>query len=265
MNIMRTIIATMVLIGLAVLQACPAGAQDAGELMKQVRSRASWEDMQGELKMTLTNKRGDKRLREVKLWSKQSKADEQRMLMRFVSPADVRGTGFLLIEHDDGEDDMRLFMPALRRVQRISSSGKGGNFMSSDFTYYDIGAYKLKDWNFSVDGETTVDGVPCVLVAGQAVSEKVVEDTGYAKIVWSVDTQRMTILAADYYDEGGRKFKTMRVLEVEDISGVPFATHMRMENLSSGHSSEMIFADLATNTGIADNTFTERNLRRWTR
>ena len=99
------------------------------------------------------------------------------MLMRFIKPADVKGTGFLTIEHKGADDDRRLFLPALRRVKRISTSGSGGNFMSSDFTYYDIGMPKLEHWKYSFGQDKKVQGILCKTVIGIAVSPKVIEDT----------------------------------------------------------------------------------------
>ncbi len=243
-------------------------AQDVSDprgLIEAVFNRASWQDMKGDVTLTLTNKRGDTKVRKIEMISKKNDKDESRMLMRFLEPADVRGTGFLLIEHKDGEDDRRLYLPALRQVKRISASGSGGNFMSSDFTYYDIGRPKLDDWTYAFGGTKTIDGVTCKVVVATAANDKVIKDTGYSKIVWYVDPDRLAALAADYYDKTGTKFKVMTVLKLEEISGVPFATDMRMEDLTTGHKSEMVFSNLQTNVGLDDALFTERNLRRWTR
>ncbi len=239
--------------------------QDPRAFVDAVFSRASWDDMKGDVTLTLTNKRGDTKVRKIEMISKKNDKGETRMLMRFLEPADVRGTGFLLIEHENGEDDRRLYLPALRQVKRISASGSGGNFMSSDFTYYDIGRPDLDDWTYSFQGTRQIDGTECRIVEAAAANDKVTRDTGYSKIVWYVDPSRMVALAADYYDKTGTKFKVMHVLEFQDVSGVPFATHMRMADQVTGHTSEMVFSNLQTNVGLDDALFTERNLRRWTR
>jgi hypothetical protein len=233
--------------------------------MARVLEKNAWKDMQGEVLLTLTSAAGDTKRREIQMWSRTNARDENSMLMRFVQPADVRGTGFLTIEHQGGDDDRRLFLPSLRRVNRISTSGAGGNFMSSDFTYYDIGMPKLEDWSYSSAGEATRAGVACRLVAGAPASPRVQADTGYTKVVWCVDPARALVVGADYYEKGGRRFKVLEVLAVEDIKGTPFATHMRMTDQTTGHRSELVFKNLKTDTGIADDVFTERNLIRWTR
>lgn len=257
----------ILLLGLTAL--APLGTARAGEsaqeFMDRVFNRSSWKDMEGQVTLTLTNKAGQTKTRQIDMWSRTNASDESSMLMRFVKPADVRGTGFLSIEHKQGEDDRRLFLPALRRVNRISTSGSGGNFMSSDFTYYDVGRPKLADWKFQFSGEKPIEGIACKAVTGTAVSKKVVTDTGYSRVTWYVDPARLISLGADYFDKDGRPLKGMVVLKVEQVSGKPFASHMRVEDAQSGHRSEMLFSDLKTDTGVPDKVFTERNLRKWTR
>ena len=259
----------LVMVSLTLAAAVPTAVKsargDARAFMEDVFNRSSWKDMQADLELVLKNKSGDKRVKRLKLWSKNNDKGETSMLMRFTAPADVRGTGFLLIEHKEGRDDRRLFLPALRRVKRITGSGGRANFMSSDFSFYDIGKPKLGDWKFSFAGEETVGGVKCRAVEGVAASPDVVSDTGYSKVVWYVDPARKIVLAADYYDKDGTLFKKMKVLEVKDVAGRPFATHMSMQDVTTGHSSEMVFANLVTEKGIADSVFTERDLKRWRR
>lgn len=238
------------------------GEDDARTLMDKVLHASGFQDMQGEITLTLKNKRGDTKVRRIAMSSKKSEQGESRMIMRFVEPADVRGTAFLLIEHEGAEDDRRLWLPALRRVQRISTSGAGGNFMSSDFTYYDIGRPKLEDWTFSDGGESTVQGTACRVVKGQAASDKVKGDTGYAAVHWCVDPERLVILGADYFDKDGEPLKTLVAKKIEDVGGTPFATEMEMTDAHTGHASRMVFEKLKIDQGLSEDLFTERRLRR---
>jgi uncharacterized protein len=254
-----------IMLGAVVSPASAGDVETAKALMERVLTRSSWRDMQGDVTLTLTNQRGDSKVRRIKIWSKTNAAGESSMLMRFVEPADVRGTGFLMIEHEGAEDDRRLYLPALRRVQRISASGSGGNFMSSDFTYYDIGEPSLDDWLFSFGDDTTVDGVPVRSVVGAAKGDQVKRDIGYARVIWFVDPARLLVVGADYFDKANLPLKQMRVREVREVNGVPFATRMEMTDVNTKHRSQLHFVTIATDQGVADSTFTTRNLRRWTR
>ncbi|MCK5689020.1 outer membrane lipoprotein-sorting protein [Myxococcota bacterium] len=239
--------------------------QNPLDLVDQVFNRSAWDDMAGTVILTMRNARGDTKVREIKLSSRRNKAGESAMLMRFIKPADVRGTGFLMIEHNDGEDDRRLFLPALRRIKRISASGSGGSFMGSDFTYYDIGKPQIKDWKYAFGKDKVVDGIQCRTIIGTAISDTVKSDTGYSKIEWHIDENRGVTLSADYFDKSGKLFKSMLVKKLEKVSDRLFATHIFMEDVVSKQQSEMVFKDLATNQGIPEKTFTNRNLQRWTR
>ena len=44
--------------------------------------------------------------------------------MRFRHPADVAGTALLTIDHDEGEDEQWLHLPALGRTARIRGGGR---------------------------------------------------------------------------------------------------------------------------------------------
>src|SRR2546423_9149621 len=73
--------------------------------------------------------------------------------MRFVnfkSPADVRGTKTLLIEHSGKDDDIWIYLPALKKVRRLVSSNKKDSFVGTDFTYEDVIGQKVEDWNHSL-------------------------------------------------------------------------------------------------------------------
>ena len=230
----------------------------ARQLMGKVFNRSLWNDMQGVVSLTLTNPLGQQKNRQLQVQSKKNARDEMKMLMRFTSPADVKDTAFLVIEHKQGEDDRRLYLPALRRVQRISAAGAGGNFMSSDFTFYDIGRPKIEDWNFSFGKG---DEKCATVVIGEAARDQVIRDTGYSRIVWCVNARDFMIVSADYYDKDQEHFKTLKARKVEIIGNAPFTTDMLMQNLITKHRSEMVFSQLRTNTGIADSAFNERALR----
>ncbi len=110
------------------------------ELVEKVYYRPDGEDMQSRLTMALINSRGDKRVREIRQFMKDFD-DVEKKVMFFESPADVRNTSFMNWSYTTvGEDDDQwIYLPALKKVKRISSDSKGDYFMGSDFTYDDLG------------------------------------------------------------------------------------------------------------------------------
>lgn len=232
------------------------------EIMAEALSQASWTDMTADMQLVLRNARGEERVREIAFYSSDDEQDLNRMLMRFKSPADVRGTGFLTLERDDTDDERYLYLPALRRVKKIAASGSGGNFMSSDFTYYDVGKPKLEDWTYTLLGEETYQGKSCYVIECIPSNDDVLDDTGYSKVIRTLTKDGLNSIHSEYYDEMGEKWKELEVREYVRIKDVDFATDMIMHDIQIDHSSEMRFENLKVDTDIPDSFFSVRYLQR---
>lgn len=232
------------------------------QIMEKVLSKTSWKDMQGDVELILTNARGQSRVRKIKMFSRKRTKDENDMLMRFEMPADVKGTAFLVIEHKKGDDERYLYLPALRRIKRIASSGKGGNFMSSDFTYYDIGRPKLDDWTYKRLQDEKVGEFDCYKVECLPATPQIARDTGYGKIVRWIRKDILVTVKSVYYDRSLRPWKMLQVPGIEKIGGVWFQTDMIMKDLQTGHQSEMKFLNIRINRNLPASLFSKRALQR---
>ena len=98
-------------------------AQDGTEIMRRVKDRPNGDTRSMEVELKLINKRGDERIRKLKSYSKDI-GDDVKSIMFFTHPGDVKGTGFLTWDYDDPkkDDDKWLYLPAMKKVRRISSS-----------------------------------------------------------------------------------------------------------------------------------------------
>ena len=76
--------------------------------------------------------------------------DGDRLLIRFTYPNDIRGTGFLVWEHPNSDDERFLYLPSLGRVRRIAGTEAQESFVGSDFTYEDIGGREFDDYTLRV-------------------------------------------------------------------------------------------------------------------
>lgn len=236
--------------------------QSGREIMEKVINKETWNDMTADLYLTIIDSRGGKREREIKSYMKKYGKDETKMLMFFLKPADVKGTSFLIVEHKDRDDDRYLYIPALRRVKRILSSGKGGSFMASDFSYYDIGKPELEDFKYNLIGEEKLGEVDCYVIECLPASPQIEKDTGYSKIVRWVRKDNYMILKSDYYSRDGKKFKVLDVEKIEEIEKVLFSTVMTMKEIISNRTSRMEFKNIKVNTGLKDLLFSETSMDR---
>jgi len=259
---MKRIFILGIFLGLVAAGTSPAQKLTGRQIMEKALSKTTWKDMQGDVELILTNAKGQQRIRKIKMFSRKRTENENDMLMRFIEPADVKGTAFLVIEHEKGEDERYLYLPALRRIKRIASSGKGGNFMSSDFTYYDIGRPKLNDWIYKRLDDDVVDGYECYQIECLPASKQIAKDTGYGKIIRWIRKDILVTVRSLYYDRALRKWKLLTVPKIQKIGGVWFQTDMIMKDLQTGHQSEMRFLNIKVNQGIPASFFSKRYLQR---
>ncbi|NOX36317.1 MAG: outer membrane lipoprotein-sorting protein [Calditrichaeota bacterium] len=255
----------LILIGMGLIWlATASSAQELSgrEIMEKALHKTTWKDMQADVTLILQNPRGEQRVRKIKMFSRKRTENESDMLMRFISPPDVRNTAFLIIEHADGDDERYLYLPALRRVKRIASSGKGGNFMSSDFSYYDIGRPKLNDWTYRRLPDEVVEGFDCYKIECLPASPEISRDTGYNKIIRWIRKDILVTVQSHYFDRGNRLWKILTVPAVEEINGVWFQTDLVMQDVQTNHRSEMKFENIKVNVNLPPRFFSVRYLQR---
>lgn len=235
----------------------------AEKIMWKVYNKPVFNDMHSRIVMTLLDTKGNKRLREMESWSKTNqKTHETKMLIKFVKPADIKGTSFLIYEHKDRDDDMWFYLPALRKVKRLAASGKAGSFMGSDFSNYDIGGGEYEDWTYRLLREEVLDGDSCWVVEAIPKGKDIVKKTGYTKMLKWVSKNSYVPKRSDYYDRSGALFKRIVVDSLVHLQGVYFETKITAINLDSGHKTVMEFKDLEVNKGLRDDLFTLRSLKK---
>lgn len=228
------------------------------EIIDNTYNRPEGDDQKANLKMTLRNSRGDTRVRDIRRFTKDM-GDEEKSIMFFTAPADVAGTSFMNWTYDDDRsDDQWIYLPALRKVKRISSENKSDHFMGSDFTYDDLGDRKLDEDEHELSREEEVDGKVCYVIESVPVDP----DYMYSKTVTWIEKDTYIGVKKAFYDEDGDHLKTLSIKEYKDVSGFDIVTHSEMHNVQKDHTTIMKLTDVEVNTGVTSNMFTERMMMR---
>ncbi|MBT4087224.1 MAG: outer membrane lipoprotein-sorting protein [Deltaproteobacteria bacterium] len=230
--------------------------------IENVYNRPAGDDMQSDLTMTLTNSRGQSRVRKMAQFSKDFGKIEKK-IMFFKYPADVRGTSFMTWSYDEAgrDDDQRIYLPALKKVKRISSDSKSDYFMGSDFTYDDLGDRHPAEDIHKLLREEMIEGESCYVVESTPREDEYI----YSKTVTWIIKDKWIDLKKSFYDEDGDHLKTLMVKKYENISGFWIITHSQMNNIQKKHTTDMQLSKVKVNSGIANRQFTERMMRRGVR
>lgn len=152
------------------------------EIAKERKLRdKGWQDSLASTEMILKNARGDTSIRQMRIKSLEVASDGDKGLTIFDEPRDVKGTAFLTHSHIEGADDQWLYLPALKRVKRISSRNKSGPFMGSEFSYEDLSSFEIGKYQFNYIKDEEIEG-QLYFVVEQKPNDK---RSGYTKqIVW---------------------------------------------------------------------------------
>ena len=225
------------------------------EIMRRVDERAIPKDMKSDMTMKLIDKKGRERVRTVRI----IRQGDERQIMWFLAPADVRGTSFLRISNEDRNDDMWLYLPAFKKVRRIATKARKENFMGSDFTYEDMEKRKLKDYTYKLVREERLGDHECYVV--ESIPKESV-DSDYSKIISWVWKDDYLIIKEEFYDGKGelRKVKTMSGLEKHNQYWIPGG--LKMENVQKQHVTDIAFDNIEVDTGAEDDLFSTAYLQR---
>jgi uncharacterized protein len=246
----------------------PLQAQDlnAKEIMQKNFLVSRVADMSVKNKLTLYNASGQTRLRVTNLNSKLQKnnIDYFRMI-RFVEPADVKGTGVLTIEHSGGDDDVWVYLPALKKSRRIASSEKSSSFMGTEFSYADILSAKVEDYNHKLLKSEKLNDTECYVIESVPVSPKIVEETGYGRKVSWIRKDNFVENKVEYYDKAKNILKTLvtdQITEVDKKNHKWISLSREMTNHQTSRRTLMEITDVKVNTGIKENQFSIKYLER---
>ncbi len=232
------------------------GMEIAAEADKRDRG---FGDFKVKLQMILRNKHGQQSTRNMHNITREQEGDGDKTLIVFDNPRDVKGTAFLSHTHKLNDDDQWLYLPALKRVKRISSSNKSGPFMGSEFAYEDIASQELEKYTYRYIGNETLDGVGYYKIERFPTNPK----SGYARQVVWFDTAEYRPWKIDFYDRKNELLKTLTYQGYQQYLNKYWrADVMDMVNHQTGKSTTLHFTNYQFNIGTTDMDFTPNRLKR---
>jgi hypothetical protein len=211
--------------------------------------------------LTIYEKNGSTRVRTINLFSKTYGETEKR-LIRFVEPAEVRGTALLIVDNDNGPDDMWIYMPALKRTRRIVTTEKGKSFMSSEFSNADMSSAPLSDFMISHLPSSGENGQ--WIIESKTIDSDRTDDYGYVRKVTYLDKRDLKIKKIEFFNDQDVLSRTIEVISSMEIGdkGNYLMTEMYVKNFLNGRSSRIKYNDVNASADIPDNTFTVENMER---
>src|SRR4030043_896397 len=245
-----------VLVILSSLFNISAHALTGTDVAQKVFDRDHGKDSYAKTEMTLIDKKGNTRVREM-ISQRKKFGELEKSLIRFTSPADIEGTGFLSWENKDRDDDQFLYLPALRRVRRIVTSQKDMGFVNTDFTYEDLQRRKVENDQHRLLGEGKIKDWQCWILESIPKKES---DSQYGKFVSWVVKEIYVPIKVEFYDKKGQMAKRYVVEKLQKIDGIWTEMELVMHDLKNNHETKLKVKETRYNKGISGQVFTTKYL-----
>ena len=213
--------------------------------------------------MLLKNKVGDESIRRFRssILEAANSLEGDQSIITFSEPRDVRGTALLTHSKIEPDNDSQwIFLPAVKRVKRISSSNRTGKFVSSEFSYEDLGSEEVADNDHIWLGNAACKHdakLTCAAVESRPKNKR----SGYSKRVSFIDIDQYRVHKIDFYNRRGDLEKTLFFRDYKQYEGQFWRAHlMTMKNLQTGKSTRLSWKNYKFRDGLTERDFTPQSL-----
>ncbi len=218
-----------------------------------------WKNQQASLTMVLKNRHGQQSTRSIRSKTLEMENDGDKGLSIFDTPRDVKGTAFLSFTHAVKPDDQWLYLPALKRVKRISSNNKSGPFMGSEFAFEDLSSQEIEKYTYKwIKDELKNERNTFVIERYPAYKH-----SGYTKQVVWLDKKMYQPIVIEFYDRKGELLKTLTYFDYKQYNNRFWRpSKMEMINHITKKSTELLWENYQFDTGLTERDFDRNSLKR---
>lgn len=217
-------------------------------------------DSEVQLKMVLVDAKGRETFRDMRVKSLEGKGETgDKSLMIFDTPKDQKGVAMLTFTHKTQSDDQWLFLPALKRVKKISSRNKSGPFVGSEFAFEDISSQEVEKYTYKYLRDEVVNGLDCFVVESDPVDKY----SGYTRRVAFIDKAEYRAIKIDFYDRKNSLLKTMINSDYNQYLGKFWYPNLsEMKNHQTGKLTRLVYGNYEFRVGLKEKEFTKNSLKR---
>lgn len=263
---MRTFLVTVTMVAIGAMHLYASAQENPEEIMRKSQEAMTLAGLESINTLTINDGKGNQRVRKFSSAQKTDPSKQvTKMIMRFLEPADVNGTGILTFDYEDKDDDMWLYMPALRKVRRIVSSEKTKSFMGSEFSNADITKPQLSDNTYKLLGSEKTGDIECWKVEMTPATKEIRDASGYSKKIGWIGKDDYSMRRGEFYDLKGTLIKVLttekvQILDQKNMKHQP--VDITIENKQNGRSSRFVIDKVVFNPDVKNEYFTTDYLQK---
>ena len=234
-----------------------AEAQDARTIIEEVQRRNTSKSQryEGSLEVIDAKSRvSTKRWEYTRLGSFGS----SKSMLKFTSPAEVKGVALLVHSHPDRASDQWMWRPAIERDQRIALQDRSTRFFGTDFSHEDLEERDVNQFDFKLLGEDTLDGKPCYKVEATPREKKASQ---YVKSILWVTKDHYLYIKAESHNKAGVA-RIIKYGNIDKVQGLWTARSIEVEDTKTKSRTIMKLEKLQYDIPLKEEDFTLQALRR---
>jgi len=237
--------------------ALPAAAQDGRQVMEEAQRRTEATSQHYEGLLQVIDAKGkitDKRW----AYDRTGSHGRSRSLLTFTQPAEVKGVALLIINYPDRASDQWMWTPAIQRERRIAMQDRSTRFFGTDFSFEDLEERDTGQYDYSMAGDETIDGVACWKIESTPRRTKSSQYT--SSLVW-VRKDNYAFQRIENFVRGAIA-RRLNYSRIEKVQGIWTARVLEMTDLRRNSRTVLTFETLEYNVPMKDENFTLQALRR---
>ncbi len=218
-----------------------------------------WLDSEVGMTMILRNRQGNENTRQTRSKYMEVTGDGDKSLTVFDKPRDIKGTAMLTWSHSLEADDQWLYLPALKRVKRISSKNKSGPFMGSEFAFEDLSSQEVEKYSYTYLRDESYEGIDCYVIERKPIYKH----SGYTRQISWVDKEHFNPHQIIFYDRKNSLLKTLQFKNYKQYLNKYWrADEMFMENHQTRKTTKLKFENYQFGKGLTARDFDKATLKR---
>lgn len=232
-------------------------AQDPRQIMEEVqkRGRTASQRYEGSLEVvSAKNKIVQKRWQYDRIGA----SGDSKALLRFTTPAEVKGVALLIHNHKDRSSDQWMWTPALQRDRRIALQDRSTRFFGTDFSFEDLEERDVQQFEYKLIGEEPVEGKACWKLESKPVEAK---RSQYSHTYVWVRKDIYVIARMEAY-KGAETIRRIHYRDIENVKGTWTPRTLEVEAIKEKSRTVLKLDKLDYNIPMKDDDFTLQSLRR---
>jgi hypothetical protein len=121
-----------------------------------------------------------------------------KALIRFLEPYDIRHTSILILENEGENDDLWVYLPALRLTRRLSAAQRADSFFGTDLAYEDVEPKRSEDYVARPLSQDASDP-DCTAIR---IEPRAGIESSYERMIACIDEKRAVIRWMEFYRNG---------------------------------------------------------------